>query len=142
MAEKALDAAEERGDERGLSRAEAILGVVEADPKSAMGHIDRALKLAGESELERMGALNTKARLLGIAGDVDAAIGLVEEAVELASATGHRHREAALRNRLADLHHEAGDEEKAKEALTDAVTLFADVGSGDWEPEVWLLSEW
>lgn len=142
MAEKALAAAEEGSDQRGLSRAEAILGVVEADPASAMGHIDRALQLAGESDLERMGALNTKAKLLGSAGDVDGAICVVEEAIELASATGHRHREAVLRNRLADLHHQAGADEKAKEALTDAVTLFVDVVAGDWEPEVWLLSEW
>ncbi|MEX0795719.1 MAG: AAA family ATPase [Acidimicrobiia bacterium] len=142
MAEKALAAAEESGDERGLSRAKAILAVVETDATSAMEHIDRALELAGDSELDRMGALNTKARLLGNAGDVDAAIRLVEEAVELTLATGHRHREAVLRNRLADLHHQAGEEDKAKQALTDAVTLFADVGAGDWEPEVWLLSEW
>ena len=142
MAERALAAAEDRGETRGLSRARAILAVVETDPASAMEHIDRALQLAGDSELERMGALNTKARLLGSSGDVEAAIGLVEEAMELASATGHRHREAALRNRLADLHHQAGDEDKAREALTSAVTLFADVGAGDWEPEVWLLAEW
>ena len=142
MAEKALAAAEDRGETRGLSRARAILAVVEADPASAMEHIDQALQLAGDSELERMGALNTKARLLGTAGDVEGAIGLVEEAVDLASATGHRHREAALRNRLADLHHQAGDEDKAREALTYAVALFADVGAGDWEPEVWLLTEW
>lgn len=142
MAEKALAAAEQRGDERGLSRAEATLAVVETDSTSAMEHIDRALELAGDSELDRMGALNTKARLLGNAGDVDAAIRLVEEAVALALATGHRHREAALRNRLADLHHQAGEDERAKEALTNAVSLFADVGAGSWEPEVWLLSEW
>ncbi len=142
MAEKALAAAEAGGDERGLSRAEAILAVVETDPASAMGHIDRALELAGDSALDRMGALNTKAKLLGNAGDVDTAIGLVEEAVALALATGHRHREAALRNRLADLHHQAGEDDAAKRALTDAVTLFADVGARDWEPEVWLLSEW
>ncbi len=142
MAEKALAAAEESGNERELSRAEATLAVVETDSMSAMEHIDRALELAGDSELDRMGALNTKAKLLGTAGDVDAAIPLVEEAVELALATGHRHREAALRNRLADLHHQAGADEEAKQALTDAVTLFAEVGAGSWEPEVWLLSEW
>jgi hypothetical protein len=45
-------------------------------------------------------------------------------------------------NHLADLEHKAGNEDQAEAALTEAVTIFADIVAGDWEPEVWLLREW
>lgn len=140
-AENALAAASLSG-ERERSRAHNILGLVEPDPTKATQHLDRALELAGAGVPERTAALNNKARLLAGAGDTDAAIELVTEAVGLAESTGHRHREAALRNHLADLHHRAGQVEKAQEALTGAVTLFAGIDSEAREPEVWLLNHW
>jgi hypothetical protein len=66
----------------------------------------------------------------------------VEEAIRIAQRTGHRHREAALWNHLADLHHRAGRENEARDALNRAVSLFADIDSGELEPELWLLTRW
>ncbi|HUF14398.1 MAG TPA: AAA family ATPase [Acidimicrobiia bacterium] len=142
MAEKALAAAARSGDRKVMSRAHDILGVVEPDPTRAMAHLDMALELAGEAEPERMAALNNKARLLAEIGNLDAATRLVEEALALATSTGHRHREAALRNHLADLHHQAGREDRSREALTEAVAIFSEIDAGGWEPELWLLIHW
>lgn len=83
-----------------------------------------------------------KAHLIASAGDYDAAIALVVEAADIASRTGYRHHQAALLDHLADLHHRAGRREEAERALTDAVTIFADIHSGDWKPELWLLRQW
>jgi len=47
-----------------------------------------------------------------------------------------------MRSHLADLHHQAGRPAQAEAALTRAVALFADIDSGAWEPEVWLLRHW
>ncbi|MGA7096158.1 MAG: tetratricopeptide repeat protein [Acidimicrobiia bacterium] len=138
----ALDLAEKEGDDRAIARALNILGVVTTDHVEATGYLDRALELVGDDEIARMASLNNKARLLALAGQVDEAVTLIEEAIDIAARSGHRHREAALRNHLADLHHQAGREEEAQRALTEAVTLFAGVDAGGWEPEVWLLSTW
>ncbi len=67
---------------------------------------------------------------------------MVTEAVVIAERTGNRHREAALHNHLADIHHRAGRDDEANLELTKAVTLFSGIGTGDWQPEVWLLSRW
>jgi DNA-binding SARP family transcriptional activator/Flp pilus assembly protein TadD len=142
MAAKALAAASRSGDRKEMSRAHDILGVVEPEPTRAIEHLDMALELAGDDEPERMAALNNKARLLAQIGDLDAATRLVEEALALATSTGHRHREAALRNHLADLHHQAGREDRSREALTEAVAIFSEIDAGGWEPELWLLSHW
>jgi tetratricopeptide (TPR) repeat protein len=107
-----------------------------------MEYFEQALETAGTSVPERMAALNNKAQRLSDTGDREAAIGLVEEAISLANRTGYRHHQAALLNHLADLNHRMGREEDARKALTEAVTIFADIDAGDWEPEVWLLREW
>lgn len=141
-AERALQLAETEGDRRSIARALNILGVVSTDPERAMTHLDRALSLVGDDEVARMASLNNKARLMGKTGRDTEAVAMVEEAIEIAARSGHRHREAALLNQLADLHHGAGREEQARDALKQAVTLFADVDAGGLEPEVWLLSAW
>ncbi len=69
-------------------------------------------------------------------------MGLLDEAIDLARVTGHRHREAALLNNLADLHHRSGSTEAAEETLTKAVTLFSDIDSQQWQLELWLISHW
>jgi len=142
LAALGLSAAEESGDTRQQSRVRNILGVVSPDPQTAIGHLEEAIMFAGDDDLLRMAALNNHALLLANEGDDTRASGLIEEAIEIAVRTGHRHREAALHNHLADLHHRAGRESDAQESLKRAVALFADVGSGDLEPEVWLLSQW
>lgn len=142
LAREALEAAEGTGDEERIARAFNILGVVTPDGELAMEHIDQALEILGPTNPARMAALNNKAHLVAGRGDVDAAIGLVQEAIGFADRAGYRHHQAALLNHLADLNHQVGREEEAKRSLTEAVTIFADIDTGDWEPEVWLLREW
>jgi hypothetical protein len=69
---------------------------------------------------------------------------LTEQALELGIALGDRHREAALRNNLADLLHAAGRREEAMAQLKQAVVIFAEIGAGagDSQPEIWKLTEW
>jgi hypothetical protein len=57
---------------------------------------------------------------------------------------GDRHRQAAIQNNLADLNHQAGQEEEAMAELKRAVALFAEISSGAWQdyPEIWKLKEW
>jgi tetratricopeptide (TPR) repeat protein len=98
--------------------------------------------MAGSAEPARMAALNNKAHLLAAAGELDNAIELVTEAKTIAERAGYRHHQAALLNHLADLSHQSGQTGEAEKSLTEAVTLFADIASGDWEPEVWLLRQW
>ena len=142
FAEEALEAAERAGDEDRKARALNILGMVTPDPDLARSHIDTALALHGISETSRMAALNNKALVVGSQGDLDTALALVEEAIDIASRAGYRHQRAALLNHLADLHHESGNDIEAQESLTAAVTIFAEIDAGDWEPEVWLLRQW
>ena len=125
-----------------LSRVHNIMGVVSDDPARAASHLDKALLLAGDDDLLRLAGLNNRAHLTAESGDLDGAIEMVTEAVSIAQRTGNRHREAALHDHLADLHHRAGREEEAQVALTNAVTLFSEIGTGEWHPEVWLLSRW
>jgi DNA-binding SARP family transcriptional activator/tetratricopeptide (TPR) repeat protein len=127
---------------RVLARSLNVAATVAADPLEAIQALDQALELAGENEVVRMTALNNKAHWLSAMGDHEGAVTLLEEAIDLAARTGHRHREAALRNHLADVHHGAGNDDAARTELEQAVTLFADVAAGTWEPELWLLRHW
>lgn len=142
LATAAHEAAEAGGDERQIARALNILGVANPDPERAMEYFERALEIVDPHGPERMAALNNKAQRLSEAGDEEAAVGLVEEAIAIADRAGYRHHQAALLNHLADLRHRAGLEREAQEALTEAVKIFADIDAGEWEPEVWLLREW
>lgn len=142
LANRATAIAEDGGQRAALARAVNIQGLVTTSPVDAMTYIDRALELAGGEQPARMAALNNKAHLLASEGDLAEATELVEQAIDIARHSGYRHHQAALLNHLADLHHQAGHDDDAASALTEAVTLFADVGTGDWEPEVWLLRQW
>lgn len=124
------------------ARALSVLGLVATDEKEAMAHIDQALVYSDTMAAPRMAALNNKAHLVADSGDHDSAIELVSEAIEIAARAGYRHHHAALLNHLADLHHRAGRKAQAEAALTAAVTIFADIDSGDWRPELWLLRQW
>lgn len=142
LAERAHVAAEEEGEPRQQSRVRNILAVVTADHDEALDHIEEAIRLAADDDLLRMAALNNKALLLSENGEPDRSVELVLDAIGIAERTGHRHREAALWNHLADLQHQAGREDESRDALTRAVSLFADIDSGDLAPELWLLSRW
>ncbi len=142
MASRALKVVENGGQPSQMSRVHNILAVVTPDTDQALDHAVKAIALAGDDDLLRMAALNSRALLLADVGEVDSAVELVVEAIEIAGRTGHRHREAALWNHLADLQHLAGREDESRASLTKAVSLFADIDSGDLEPELWLLSRW
>lgn len=142
LANAAVRAAEDMNDEDLLARTLNILGVVTPETEPAMEHIDKALEMVRPTEPARMAALNSKAHLLAGQGEAEAAIPLVTEAIAIADKAGYRHHQAALLNHLADLHHQSGHEKEAELSLTEAVTIFADIDAGDWEPEVWLLREW
>jgi hypothetical protein len=62
----------------------------------------------------------------------------------LCIAQGDRHREAALRNNLADVLHKAGRREAASDELERAVSILATIGTegGTLYPGVWDLLEW
>jgi DNA-binding SARP family transcriptional activator len=141
LSREALRLAERDGDDEAAARAHNILGLL-GEP----GHLERSLELAGRlpDPSIRIAALNNLARARAAAGDVDQAAALVREALELVAAQGDRHREAALRNNLADTLHRAGREEDAMEELKRAVAIFAEVGGHDDEPRpgVWQLVEW
>ena len=57
---------------------------------------------------------------------------------------GDRHREAALRNTLADLYHADRQDDQAMMQLKQAVIIFAEIGStaGGENAEIWMLREW
>ena len=74
-------------------------------------------------------------------GNAAAAIELTEQALALCTAQGDRHREAALRNNLADLLQAAGQPEAAMAQLKQAVAIFAEIGEPG-QPEIWMLVEW
>ncbi len=142
LAARARAAAEANGDARQQSRVRNILAVVTPDNDKALRHVEEAIRLAADDDPLRMAALNNKALLLSENHETDRSVELVLEAIGIAERTGHRHREAALWNHLADLHHHAGREDQSRDALTRAVSLFADIDSGDLEPELWFLSRW
>jgi tetratricopeptide (TPR) repeat protein len=89
-------------------------------------------------------ALNNLALVARAVGDLDQALELTEAALRACAEYGDRHREAALENNLADLHHAAGDEEASMEHLKRAVAIFAEVGGDEATrlPEIWKLVSW
>jgi predicted ATPase/DNA-binding SARP family transcriptional activator len=147
LAEKALALA--AGDAEAEAQAHNALGLLarqEGEHATAHAHLERSLALAEQAgtPAARVAALNNLARLRGETGDIDAALALLEQAVALCVRQGDRHHEAALYNHRADLLHRAGREEEAMSSLKAAVTIYAEIGmeSGDWQPEVWKLTEW
>ena len=72
--------------------------------------LERSLALARElrDDPAQAAALNNLALVKRDAGELPEALALTESALALCAAYGDRHREAALENNLADLHHAAG----------------------------------
>lgn len=142
LATRSLEAARVSGDDDQLARSLNILGLATPDSRGALTQFDAALALTDSTDPARMAALNNKAHLLSENGDPEGAIALVNEAIGIAEAAGYRHHQAALFNHLADLHHQSGHDHEAEESLTEAVRIFANIGTEDWEPEVWFLRQW
>jgi DNA-binding SARP family transcriptional activator len=144
-ASRALELAEDAGDERALTQAHNVLGVLASrsgDLDGARRHLERSLQLA-EDPASRVAALNNLALAYRNGGKLGQALEHAEAALALCVSTGDRHHEAALHNNLADLLHAAGRSEEAMRHLTQAVTIFAEVGEEDeLQPEIWKLVEW
>ena len=142
LCEEALRLAMEEGDDEAAARAHNILGLLGA----GSDHLERSLALSERlaDPSIRIAALNNLARARAGAGDLEPAAALVREALDLVAAQGDRHREAALRNNLADTLHRAGRDDEAMEELKRAVAIFAEVGGHEEEPQpgVWRLVEW
>lgn len=139
--EKALATVEVKADSAS-SRAHNVNGAVATGSELAIAQLNRALELADGHDVARMAALKNKAYVLADAGEYDAAVELVSHAIDLASRTGHRHHEATRRDFLAGLYHRSGEEQLSGQAHTRAIRLFADLGTNNLEPELWLLSRW
>ena len=76
-------------------------------------------------------------------GEVSEALSLAERALDLCVSQGDRHREAAVRNNIADLLHAAGQSEAAMSHLKQAVSIFAEIGGeATRQPEIWKRTEW
>jgi len=89
-------------------------------------------------------AANGLARVERAEGDLTNALALLTHAVEVCASIGDRHREAALRDHLAQVLHELGSHDQAMDELKRAVAIFSDIGveDGSIRTEVWRLSEW
>jgi tetratricopeptide (TPR) repeat protein len=135
------------GDRLAGARADNMLGVLagaRGDFTGALGHLDAAVRLARE-DADRdllVAGLNNLARALSRAGRTDDAITAVQEAVDIATAAGDRHHEAALRSHLADLYHATGEREASEEQQRASAAAFAGLDSAESRPELWTLVEW
>jgi len=136
----ALRLAAGAGSDRALARAHNVAGLL-ASGEERVRHLRTALTHAGELA-ERMAVLNNLAPAVA---DPAESVVLAREALELALELGDRHLMAVLHNTLADALHRAGQDEASIASLTEAVSLFTEITTGEsepWAPEVWLLTEW
>lgn len=109
----------------------------------ARTQLEHSLEHALEQPSVRVAALNNLALVERAAHQPERAIELTRAALRLCVTLGDRHREAALRNNLADLLHADGRHDAAMAELTQAVTIFAEIGEpGAMQPEIWKLVEW
>lgn len=148
LAADAWELAVSGGDVEAQAQARNLQGVIDRHrglPEAACRHLEEAVTLAASlpDPAAHVGALNNLALALADAGDVGRAIEVQTLAVERGAQRGDRHREAALRNNLADLLHRAGREQDAMTALQIAVALFAGVDQdAPPSPEIWQLVDW
>jgi predicted ATPase len=145
LGREALQVARGAQDLLALAQAHNILGMVAGSGAGAVEELEQSLRYADEAgdPSARVAALNNLALAHRAADDATNARRLTEQALELCAAQGDRHREAALRNNLADLLHSLGAHEEAMEELKRAVSLFAEIGEpGELQPAIWRLVDW
>lgn len=148
LGQRALELATAAGDPEAEAQAQNTLGILARqanDLAAARRYLERSLALAEATEpAARVAALNNLARVYSDVRRDEEALALLEQALTLCAQVGDRHREAALHNHRADLLHRAGREEEAMSSLKAAVAIYAEIGleSGDWQPEIWKLTEW
>ena len=114
--------------------------------QQALAHFESSLALAQKHDLPdtEIASLNNLALTELAMGRISAAQEHYSAALTICKTYGDRHREAALHNNLADLFHEMGDEERSMAELKTAVAIYAEIGGrpGNWQPEIWKLTEW
>jgi tetratricopeptide (TPR) repeat protein len=142
----ALKRALTAGDGATLAQAWNLAGMLTPDPVEAAAEFEKALMKAeeiGRADLAAA-ALNNLAIARRRLGFSDGAVEAAARALSLLEPLGDRHQIAALHSNLADALHEAGDEDEARRHLTESARMLAEVGVelGQWEPEIWKLSEW
>ena len=149
LIELALKDAQSAEDPRALAQCNNILGILaraEGDGEAAQRFLSQSLEYADflEDPGARAAALNNLALAMAGEGKLNDALDLEREALQISESLGDRHRSAALHSNLADMLHEAEDEQAAKEHLTRSAALFAEVGvaSENYEPEIWKLVDW
>jgi tetratricopeptide (TPR) repeat protein len=130
LAQEALQQAETGGSQAAPARAYDILSLVARKRNDLGAAIDQA-----EHSLASAHAAT---------GSTKQAIALLQAALDLCMRLGDRHREAALRNNLADLYHASDQSDAAMDQLKQAVDIIAEVGAeaGPGNAEIWMLSEW
>jgi DNA-binding SARP family transcriptional activator/Tfp pilus assembly protein PilF len=148
LAERALSFSERGQEGAALVQAHNVLGVLlrgSGALQEAERHLRTALALSGErDDGGRMAVCNNLALVYEAKGDYATALSFAQEALRLCEMLGDRHREAAIRNNLADLHHRSGASEEAMAQLKQAVGIFTEVGLSieEVQPEIWKLYEW
>ncbi len=146
LAEKAQALAAATPTEAQTANILGILARSQSQIPAAIAYFERSAALAETHQLlgVHIAALNNLALTETAVGHLDHAQALYETALQKCLFYGDRHWEAALRNNLADLAHQRGQEEAAMTQLKQAVTIYAEIGqeAGTWQPEIWKLSEW
>ncbi|MFN2173528.1 MAG: BTAD domain-containing putative transcriptional regulator [Candidatus Promineifilaceae bacterium] len=129
-----------------LNNTQGILERHDGHLRAAITYLSQSLETARREGLISLEitAANNLALARVDSGDYEGAFALFEQALQICRHYGERHWEAALQNNLADLHHKCGNEEAAMEHLKAGITIMAEIGreAGDWQPEIWQLSEW
>jgi DNA-binding SARP family transcriptional activator len=148
LAAEALALAEAVGEEAALAQCHNLVGMLATsagDHQRALLHLELSLSHAGKlpDPGARVAALNNLALVHRATGRLDLALELTTAALDLCTAQGDRHRQAALHNNLADLLNADGRRDKAMTHLKQAVAIFAEVGEPDrLQPAIWKLVEW
>jgi tetratricopeptide (TPR) repeat protein len=148
LAAEALALAEAVGEEAALAQCHNLVGMLATsagDHQRALLHLELSLSHAGKlpNPGARVAALNNLALVHRATGRLDLALELTAAALDLCTAQGDRHRQAALHNNLADLLNADGRRDEAMTHLKQAVAIFAEVGEPDrLQPAIWKLVEW
>jgi tetratricopeptide (TPR) repeat protein len=148
-ASEAIRLAEQDADDAATAHTGTVAGLLaigRGDAEAARELLTRSLALADDLDdpAAHVSAANGLARVERASGDLSRAEALLRGAVTRCVAIGDRHREAALRDQLAQVLHQGGRPAEAMDELKQAVAIFADIGveGGSIQTEVWRLTEW
>ena len=148
-ATEARGMAGDTGDPPLAGLAERLVGLVaqgRGDLVVARDALGRSVALAADDPdpTASIAALTALALAQAAAGSVDEGLGTAASAIDACRRIGDRHLEAAVKNHLADILHEAGRPDESMDHLKRAVALFAEVGEGapEQDPGIWMLAAW